>query len=83
MAKHESESTYYLYGQYANIRKDILRTSRIRGIPSYHCYSQSLINIRKVRGLEVRMYKKANRRMDSTALSPGSFKQRVIENLIV
>ena len=29
----------YQYGKYANIRKDILRTSRIRGIPSYHCNS--------------------------------------------
>ena len=33
------ESKYIsLYGQYVNIRKDILCTSRIRGKPSYHCY---------------------------------------------
>ena len=27
----------YLYGQYGNIGKDILCTSRIQGISSYHC----------------------------------------------
>ena len=31
-----SEQPSYLYGEYANIRKDILRTSRIQGIHSYH-----------------------------------------------
>ena len=52
MAKHKEWKYIYLYGQYANIRKDIFGTSRIRGIPSHHWYL-SPINTRCIRAVSL------------------------------